>query len=704
MHSQLKATEDPDTAKRQLRSFESSLSDGEALEKLRKTYSPVLAVYSSKPKEADGRFFLVKKRELMEGLVNAYRKEIPNGLIPVRAAYLNILFDVQNSLLNEGAEAEEVFIRRNKERFASLKGLAARQADHGLSLRVANLDSIFQAYERGFEETEKWRGHRRDMLASAEKALPNLARDALGSKDNVIDGLRRSFLYACILALVIGVAAFVLLYACHKMLKLRFYTRADAFLRILKDFGRERSGPGYEKDLSLLQADPDWADLIHGAVESESDFVAKYQALLAVPKSLQAPYVVFSKDRAAKHWNAAAEELFGITESSPPSLDEIICEERMSSREESLSIVEMIRTSFAASKEEVFDILLEGESPYELLSYPVNSGPLAGGKLFVFRSIRSESARIEKAVSEQLARVRTYVHKISHHYPVEISVSEGDAAEVKEALADLDTMKRKLDEREILWKSETSALLDQVSRQREILERLSGEIRHIRDAHGTALEIVGSIQVSDEDWHGEICLLEKEMAHWKALRSRLESELGQHGRVLARAREFEQEVRVSAEDMEGFLSAYDATLEELKAFAEGAKLQAVNLAFAKEAKEYSARCRGYAQELCRFVDLAGKLSARVRSFIGEHPAGALAAHLESQDLDPSLIEGLKREEERIAHFVSRWKEEGDHLVAGGGQALELLRQADKSSAVIDQLGETSLLINDQAKSNLQRWN
>jgi hypothetical protein len=704
MHAQLKATEDPEVAKRQIRTFESTLSDGEALDKLRKTYAPVQAVYSSKPKEAEDRYLLVRKRELMEGLVNAYRKEIPNGLIPVRAAYLNILFDLQNSLLNENAETEEVFIRRNKERFAALKAIVAKQADQGLSMRVANLDSIFLAYERGFDLTEKWREHRTEMLASAEKALPNLARESLGTKDSLVDGLRRSFLYACILALVAGVVGFVVLFVCHKMLKLRFYGRSDAFLRILKDFGRERTDPSYEKDLNLLQSDPDWADLIHGAVESETDFVAKYQALLAVPKSLQTPYVVFSKDRSAKHWNGAAEELFGLNGESAPSLDEIICEEKISSREESVAIVDMVRNSFPASKEEVFEILLSGNAPYELLSYPVISGPLAGGKLFVFRSIRSETNRIDKAVSEQLAKVRTYVHKISHHYPVDIAATDHDSPEVKETLTDLDTMKRKIDEREILWKSETTALLDQVSRQREILEKLAGEIRQIREAHGTALELVGSIQVSDEDWHGEICLLDKELAHWKSLRARLESELGQHNLVLAKARAFEQEVRISAEDMEGFLSAYDATLEELKAFGEEAQLQAVNMAFAKEPKDFSARCRAYSVELNRFVELAGKLSGRVRSFIGEHPAGALAAHLESTDLDPSLIEGLKREEERISQFVSRWKEEGGHLVTGGGHAMELLRQADKKSAVVNQLGETSLLINDQAKSNLQRWN
>ena len=33
--------------------------------------------------------------------------------------------------------------------------------------------------------------------------------------------------------------SYLVLFVCHKMLKLRFYTRADAFQRILKDFGRD---------------------------------------------------------------------------------------------------------------------------------------------------------------------------------------------------------------------------------------------------------------------------------------------------------------------------------------------------------------------------------------------------------------------------------------------------------------------------------
>ena len=69
-----------------------------------------------------------------------------------------------------------------------------------------------------------------------------------------------------------------------------------------------------------------------------------------------------------------------------------------------------------------------------------------------------------------------------------------------------------------------------------------------------------------------------------------------------------------------------------------------------------------------------------------------------------ILAGLKREEEKLSAFLQRWKEEGNELVHGGEQALALLRGVDKRSAVVNQLGETSLLINDQAKNNLQRWN
>lgn len=709
-HAQLKATEEPAQAQRLIRSFETGFGgkESEFTESLKKAYAPVLAAFASKPKEAESRFLMVKKRELMEGLVNAYRKEIPNGPIPLRAAYLNILFDTQNSLLNESQETERVYIRRTKERFAAVAGIAA--SDAGIGFRVGNLESVFQSYEKGFEQGIQWEQQKQDALGRAEKALPKLSREFFGSKDDQMEDVRRSFLYAAIIALVAAVLGFLLLYICHKMLKLRFEHRAESFVRLLKEFGRERQDAGFEKDLATLQEDPDWASLAQGMVDSEAEFLSKYQALLAVPKSVKTPYIVFTKDRVAKHWNEGAEALFSLGDHPGAALDDLLHEGRLEAREgETSLVVEMIRNSFSAPKDDAFEFFLkhdDGRSPYELLSYPIVAGPMAGGKVFLFREIRSESERVERAVSAQLSRVRSIVQKISHEYNVEIVASEADSKEVREALGDIDAMKRKMEEREALWKSEAGALLDQASRQRELMERLSAEMLQVRQAHESALLLVGTIHGEDAHLHEEICMLEKEVEHWHGLRERLEADLGRQGQILARARDYEQEVRTSAEEIGAFLIGYEAVLEELRSFSEQAKVHAVNMGFVKDPaqREAAARSRAFSHEISRFVERAARISEKVKAFLQAHPASALAPHLESRDIDPGLLESLRKEEAQFGAFVKRWKETGEGLVAGGEQAMALLRQADKKSAVASQLGETVLLINEQTKGNLARWN
>ena len=213
LHSSLRDSEKPEDAKARMKAFETLAANGPdsgAVEKIRRAYGPALANFASKPREAEPRYQMGKKRELMEALVNAYRKEIPNGDIRLRAAYLNILFDTQASLLNEDDTAEEVFARRNKERFASLKTMTA-SGDAALQARVANLESIFQAFEKGLEQSMKWKEQKTETFAAVEKSLPKLARDMHGSKDEDLEEYRRSFLYGCVFAALAVLGALIAL-------------------------------------------------------------------------------------------------------------------------------------------------------------------------------------------------------------------------------------------------------------------------------------------------------------------------------------------------------------------------------------------------------------------------------------------------------------------------------------------------------------
>jgi hypothetical protein len=710
LQDQLRRTDDPEQARRQIRSLEALVSPGiesEGTETFRKIYAPVISAYASKPKEAEERFLLVKKRELMEGIVNAYRREISTGRIPVRAAYLNILFDTQNSLLNEGTETERVYIRRNKERFSGLRGLTG--SDQALAARVAALEGVFQSFEKGFEAAAQWKAQKEEALAAADKSLPKLARDLYGSRGQQAEDLRRFFLYSCIIALIAALAALAVFYVSHKLLKLKFYSRTDSFLRLLREFGRERLDSGYDRELAALKADPDWSRLAGGIEQSESDFVASFQTHLAIAQSMTCPHVVIGRDKVVRSWNASAGELFGMADGQDFSMEDLIRSDNVSGREgDPVAALELIRGSFSVPEAGVFEISLKaGDSwmPFELLCYPVLSGPLAGGKVFLFREIRNEAERVEKSVKGHLGRIRDSIHKLTHGYEVELTPRDADAEAIKGCLEDLSSMKRKLDERELLWKSETGALIDQVSRQREILERVTDEIGAIRAAHGRVLQLVGGLHGGDENWHDEVCLLDRELGRWKALRERLEADVGRHGETLGKARVYEREIRSAAEEMEGFLAEYETSFSRLEEFSEEARVHAVNMGFVKDPgyREFAARSRAFAHEVTRFVEQTKKLSAHVKAFLAAHPASALAPHLEGGEIDPELLSGLRKEEARLEVFLKRWMESGKGLVAEGEEALGILRETDKKGAVLTQLGETSLLINDQARGNLERW-
>jgi hypothetical protein len=707
----LKSSDDPEEAKKSIRAFEAAMGSGVNREKLdgfRREFSPLISAFASKPREAEDRFLLTKKRELMEGLVNAYRKEISDGRIPVRAAYLNILFDTQNSLLNEGEETEQVYLRRNKERFTALRGLAV--GDEALNFRVDNLVSIFGAFEKGLQRAVEWRQQKSAALAKVEKALPKLSRELFGESHGQMEDLRRFFLYCCIFGLAAGLASFAIFYLAHKVLKLKFYNRTDSFLQILRGFGSDRMDPAQDKELTALKADPDWITLTEGMLGAEAEFVAKYQTLLAVPKSMSMPYAVIGKNRKVCHFNKGAEVLFGVSGKKEASLDDLICESRVAPRSGDKALfLELVRNSLSSLEADAFEMLVKTHNawaPYELLSFPIVNGPLAGGRVYIFREIRNESERIDLAVSRQLEKVRAYANKIVSGHTEDVIAAPADPPEVKRALADLQTIKRRNGEREILWRSESGAVIEQVERQKEILQRLTAEIREIRVAHRQALELVGSIHGGDEDWHQEVCSMQSEMNRWKAMRARLESDLAQQATLLQRAKSYEAEVRISAEEMDSFLSGYEGILSELVVFTEEAKLHSVNMGFTKDPanREFAARSRAFSHEIGRFVDQAGRLSTKVRAFLAEHPASSLAPHLQSTDLDPAVLESFEQEEHRLDTYISRWKESGEEILAGGEKALGLLREADKKSALLTQLGETSILINEQAKGNLERWN
>jgi hypothetical protein len=702
--------DDVEEAKKHFKSLELNFTalGGGVDEGFQKTYGPVLMSYRSKPKEADERYSLIKKRELMEGLVKAYRKEIPVGPIPVRAAYLNILFDLQNSLVNQTLEAEAISLSKVRERFENLKFTGKSFRGDGLEERIAGLDGIFAAIEKGFEQRKKWKQERDRALSSAEASIGKLAKATIGSVEDGVEASRRFFLYS----LIAGVSAFflalALLYISHKFVKLKFEAKSDLFLKLLKEFGKEKLDPTYDRYRKRLLEDPDWGAITQGLIDSEKAFSDQYQALLSVPKSLLMPYVVFTKDRLAKHWNETAKTLFEIGDKRSTALDDIISERRVQGRDRA-DIIDLIRSTFTTSREDSFevDIHQDGSTvPFEILCYPILSGGLAGGKIFFFRQIRSEAERVDKAVNGHLHIVREHVQAVLNGSLEEFNLQFAVHPDVRKTIEDLDSLRRKVSEKEILWKTEAGALIDQIDRQKDVLEKLNNQLKNIRDANKTAIVSFENRRGADEDLHSDICFLEKEIEQTCLYRTKLEEDLNMQNQLLNVARKYEVGVRASIGEMERFISDYIQLLNDLRGYCEEAKVQSVNLSFAKDpnSREYGARARAFAFELESFLNAASSIGERLKTIISQHPGSALAPHLDVKEADFSMLEGIKNEEERLASFVQRWKVSGESLIAESKKVSELAREIERVSIVATQLGETGLIINEQTHLNLERWN
>jgi hypothetical protein len=314
-------------------------------------------------------------------------------------------------------------------------------------------------------------------------------------------------------------------------------------------------------------------------------------------------------------------------------------------------------------------------------------------------------ARLDRAVIAQTERLRDLVHKLTHDYEADFTVREGDTPAMKAMLGDLSLLKGQLDERTHLWKSEAQAVMDQISRQQEILSRFGEELVAVRQEQSSALDLVRSIQGGEEHFHEEVCVMERDLERWTTGRRRLLRDLENQAATLDRARRFEEQLRRATDEMTTQLGLFETEINMLRSFSETAKVHSVNISLSRDTAEweFASKARAFAESLSQFVAKAESIASSVRAFMKAHPGGAFAAHLNGAGLDEELLSGLSEEQESLSATLKRWRQSGEQLLSGGEKALLLLQDAEKKGAVLSQLGETSLLINQQAKGNLERW-
>jgi len=655
----------------------------------------------------NGPSHLADKKVLMEGLVNAYRKEIPDGPIALRAAYLNFLFDVQQSLLSTSIEVEEVSIQKMKERLSSLKSIVDRSGESALKARLGVFEDAFSSLERRVSEYRIWSQSKSQSTAELEKRIPKLAISIGAETELQNEDMRSTFLLASLLVLFSAVLCGLAMFLSYKFGKIRFEARKSGFLNFIATFGNERLKDEDIENLKILQMDPDWGEVVKEALRSEGKFINTYQTLISVPQSMKIPLGFFSRDGVLDFQNSELEQLMATK--AGDSLKKFLDKNKIYSREgDPEAVVAMIENSFASPKTDVFEIAVswEGKSlQYELLSFPVTRGPLAGGKVFLFREIRNELVRIENSVREQIEVLRSAISNVVRGQPINPALAEQSGPEVRTCLGELDSMVQFLSEQELRRRAERDGMLDQIEKQSEVLQRLSKSMLETKNSREEAKRLMSEICESDENWYEEVRTIEREMERWLALRERLETELGRYADVVERAKAFEKSLAKSVSGLANFVGNYQSKMNDLNEHYEQMRIHASNMSFVSDPKlrEIASFGRAYVEEMNKFISIAEAIGGHIQLFLEQHPASGPASTLSAYSFDAEALESFDSEEAKIGNFVKRWSSAGQELLKQEENAKKVLSEMESQLATMLQLGETSLVINNQTKGNLARF-
>ncbi len=709
---QVRSARDPEAAKRALRSLEASLgirSDSRQMERVKAAFGPVLEQVMAKPREADDHHLAIKKRDIMEYSINFYRKEVQNGDLTVRTHLVNLMFDTQNSFLNESLESEKVYIAKSKDKIAALHKVAPGYKDGTLSYRISNLEALVLALEKSVTAASVWNEKLAESLAAAGKSTERIVQDLRRDGETAVEDSQREFLYTSVMAVLMFLLSGMVVFFGYRLIRSRFEIRSEVAMRWMRGFGRERDDQSIRREMESLSTDEDWGGLVAGMFSAEETFLQTHGAEAALAKNVTMPFLVFTRDRVAEVINDEARDLLGLG-SAGVSFDEVMCASKLSSTEGwGEATLDALRQSFNIPRSDVFEMRVcrDGTyTPVEIHSSPILKGPLAGGKIYLFREIRSEAERVNRAVEHQIGYLRDVVHKVTHFYPIEVQVRDDVTPPLKEMLSDLRDMKVKLDEREALWKSETGALSDQVDRQKEILQRMGDELEQIQAGHEQLADLVDEMYRADSMVADEIRTLEKELSRWSEKRGRLQDELTRHSAVMTRAKEYEAAIRGETSAIRALLANVEEEFRGLAQFRDEIRLASVNLQLAtdSERSEFTSRARSFASRVGVTSEKMRELIRAVEQFVERHPGGSLLSVLEASAIPEGEVAGLSDDHVRLEQVLAKWRTTGSSVLESGERARELIREMEKSDARAHQLGETSVVINDQARQNLQRWN
>jgi hypothetical protein len=671
---------------------------------LRTQLQPLIQHFGKRPKEAESLFLLARKRDLMDGLVNAYRREIPQGDIPVRAAYLNILFDTQASLLNETEEAEDAFLQRTAERVQQLKQLAKDRAD-GLDQRVAGIEASVQSYTRGLQLNRTWHGELSAIVKDLESRREKIAKVMAEQGNRGAMDQRRFFLILMAASIFAVLLVALLLWANFKFLSSRIATRSEILMEFLGRFGADRSAQESDRLLRELKSDPDWNPLVHSLLEAEKTFSLKYQALVSVSTDMGIPFLVVDAERNSTLWNNSGRDLFNLKENQRLPLEELFTTTRfdaLDGRDD--TAMDRMHKAFRHPKMTVDELLLRSSGiPFEVLSFPVVSGPLNGGRMYFFREIRNETDRMRRLLSVQLERVRLAVQKMAHEFGFNASIDGRDLPEVAEILSLLNEWKGRIDERETLWKSEVSAWDDQAEKQRTILQGLRDRLNAQGGSLGRALSLTKDLSERDGSLREEANLWKRDLSRIEEQHKRLLADIERQQRTWNEFGEYERRVDGAFAALDVVRRNREASIESFENLVQKVEMVGINARLAKSPERFAERIEALVHESRELLSSVKIVYLSIERALAFSPTGSVAPLLRDPPIGAEQLKSL--DEDRIA--LGRWLE---NVLDAGRELGEISRTTQEeisNAGLVNQeairLGDTGDIVLQQARQSLQRW-
>lgn len=718
LHEQLHQVESAEQLQQYFKVLESapnSATYAPSLVELKKTYAPLVAHLQNKPKENEARYTLLKKKDFLDGALNFYRKEAQSGDIPVRALLLNIVFDTHSSFLGESPEMEMVFIKKCKEHVAGLKAIANEARSAGIGYRISGLENLLSNYERAATQAWNWNEDKKKILADAEKSSAAAVQAIVRGADVAGASARRDFLQDIAICGVVSFLCLGILYFGSIKIRSRFEFHSNLLRKYFSLYGQEKFEVLNRTELALLKNDGDWSQLFNALQESEEQFQKVFEGQRAVSQFCSVPFLVTNKNGDVVYWNMPLKDFFNFEKSSDiqgRQLTEVMRSKAMknSFSDSEQTLAKIFKTIEQTGVAEVNVQRKNSESiPVELIVSSIGSGKhLEGGRVIFWRKIPNEAARVQEKLSYQLSFVRQALQDVSLGKDVEVDFTavEGLELSVREALDRISTLKGELNERELSWKEEIRALLEQVGRQHEILQNVSTDLSDLRARYEKISHFFAQVFETEKIANTELNNLEKNLEAWSGQQSRLQLELSAQLQLLERARDYEKNVRTGIQQMRDELIAIAPALNELKQFREDVRLKALNLSLGREpgSEQFAARVRGYAVELDKLSKRLENILSSVRDFVDRSPGSALFTMLQSGGFDVSLFEDFRRGQSLIGESVSHWKNSTDGVLKSGTEVQEILADLSEKSEEVHKLNETCLVINESAKENLARWN